>query len=522
MIRISNIKYAVNEEVDINKLTNKAAKILKVKPKKIKNIKISKKAIDARKKCIYYVFNVDIEIDNEQKYANIPNVSYIKPFEFAIPKKTSNIRPLVVGFGPAGMMAGLILAKAGLNPIIIERGKNVDERQKDVNTFWEKGILNEDSNVQFGEGGAGTFSDGKLTTGIKDYRCQIVLNEFVKAGAPEEILYISKPHIGTDNLVKMVKNIRKSIISLGGEIRFENKLIDILIKDNKAVGAKIKNKNEIYDLEIDNILLAIGHSARDTFEMLNNINIGIQQKAFAVGVRIEHSQYLINNVQYGDFKNYLPPADYKIAVHLKNGRSAYTFCMCPGGVVVGAASEKGHIVTNGMSYYSRSGSNANSALLIGVYPYDFGSEHPLAGVEFQRRLEKISFINGGSNYNAPIQKVGDFINNIKTCEIGNIVPTYRPGVTYSNLNNFLPEFITDSLKLGIIEMDKKIKGFSDNDAILTAVETRSSSPIRIPRNENNISLIKGIIPCGEGCGYAGGIISAAVDGIKCAETIINI
>ena len=526
MIKISNVKYPLEKEINEDNLKNITSKLLKTNINNIIKIKIAKKSIDAReKKGGFYVLALDVEIKDEKKYLKIKDVSKIEPFVYNIPKKQHNKKPIIIGFGPAGLMAGLILARAGLKPIIIERGKSVDKRKKDIDTFWKNGKLNENSNVQFGEGGAGTFSDGKLTTGIKDYRCRVLLEEFVKASAPEEILYTAKPHIGTDKLITMVKNIREEIISLGGLVLFEHKMIDLLTENNTITGITVENleNNNIFNIETDNVILAIGHSARDTFELINNKNHPIEKKPFAVGVRIEHSQEFINNAQYGKFACYLPPADYKLAVRLPNNRGAYTFCMCPGGYVVNASSEKNRLVTNGMSYFDRGGKNANSALLIEVYPEDLDNNNILSGVEFQRQLEEKAFIVGGSNYFAPVQKIGDILKGVSSTSIGNIEPTFKPGVTPCDFKKIFPDFIYESIKLGIIEMDKKIKGFGDENGILTAVESRSSSPIRIIRNKETLQSIKfkGLYPCGEGCGYAGGIVSAGVDGIKCAEAIIN-
>ena len=526
MIKISNIKYPLEKEITIDNLKNIVCKILKTEKNNILNIKIAKKSIDAReKRGGFYVLALNIDVKDEDKYLKIKDVTKVMPFVYDIPKKQHNKRPVIVGFGPAGLMAALILSRSGLNPIIIERGKSVDERKKDIDNFWQNGNLNENSNVQFGEGGAGTFSDGKLTTGIKDYRCRVLLEEFVKASAPEEILYTAKPHIGTDRLITMVRNMRNEIISLGGTVLFEHKMIDLLSENNQITGVTVENLKEkkIYNKETDNVILAIGHSARDTFELINSQNHPIEKKPFAVGVRIEHSQDFINKAQYGKFACYLPPADYKLAVRLPNNRGAYTFCMCPGGYVVNASSEKNRLVTNGMSYFDRGGKNANSALLIEVYPDDLDDNDMLSGVKFQRSIEEKAFIAGGSNYFAPVQKIGDILKDVKSTSIGNIEPTFKPGVTPSDFREIFPDFIYQSIKLGIIEMDKKIKGFGDENGILTAVESRSSSPIRIIRDKDSLQSLKykGLYPCGEGCGYAGGIVSAGVDGIKCAEAVIN-
>lgn len=526
MIRISNIKYPLEKEITQDNLKSIICKTLKTNIENILNLKIAKKSIDAReKRGGFYVLAVDIDIKDEKKYLKIKDVSKVEQFIYNIPKKQYSKSPVIIGFGPAGLMASLILARSGLKPIVIERGKSVEKRKKDIDTFWKTGVLNENSNVQFGEGGAGTFSDGKLTTGIKDYRCRVLLEEFVKASAPEEILYTAKPHIGTDKLITMVKNIREEIISLGGLVLFEHKMVDLLTEDNNIIGVSVENleNNKIFNINTDKVILAIGHSARDTFQLINNKNHPIEKKPFAVGVRIEHNQDFINNAQYGKFACYLPPADYKLSVRLPNNRGAYTFCMCPGGYVVNSSSEKNRLVTNGMSYFNRGGKNANSALLIEVYPEDLDADNILSGIDFQRELEQKAFIAGGSNYFAPVQKIGDILKGIPSTSIGNIEPTFMPGVTPSDFRDIFPNFIYESIKLGIIEMDKKIKGFGDENGLLTAVESRSSSPIRIIRDKETLQSIKykGLYPCGEGCGYAGGIVSAGVDGIKCAEAIIN-
>ena len=527
MLRLLNI--SLDLDYNNSDLINIASKKLNIPKKFITNVSLHKKSIDARKKHnIHFLCSIDVELSKEvrnyKKYIsnNIMEVfPYIYKTEKCINCKTP---PLIVGFGPAGIFASLILAEAGCNPIIIERGKDVDNRTKDINNFWNNSTLNVESNVQFGEGGAGTFSDGKLNTGVKDSRSRKVLQEFVNCGAPEDILYTTKPHIGTDKLKTTVKNLRKKIISLGAKINFETKLLKIVIKNNKVTSAIVQSQDNIYEIGTDNIILAIGHSARDSFTMLNDLGIFIEPKPFSVGARIEHLQQVINKSQYGIFHNHhaLGAADYKLSVHLKNGRGVYTFCMCPGGQVVAAASEKGKLVTNSMSEYKRNKTNANSAILVGITPDDFESDHPLAGVEFQRKLEEKAFVLGGSNYKAPVQLVGDFLKDIPSKSIGSVVPSYKPGYNLCNISSCFPQYITDSLKQGIIEMNKKINGFSAYDAVLTAVETRSSSPIRITRNECGESInLSGLYPCGEGAGYAGGIMSAAIDGIKTAENIIN-
>ena len=423
------------------------------------------------------------------------------------------------------MFAALILARSGANPILIERGRDVDRRTADVNKFWTNGQLDITSNVQFGEGGAGTFSDGKLNSGTKDIRQRKVLEEFVSHGAPDEILYNAKPHIGTDMLKGTIKNIRNEIIKLGGKVMFETKLVSMDFSDNKLkfITVETANGNEV--IETDNVILAIGHSARDTFEMLYDLKLPIEAKPFSVGARIEHLREKIDKVQYGKFagnKN-LGSANYKMNAHLDNGRGVYTFCMCPGGKVVNASSEGNRLCTNGMSEFARDAENSNSALLVGINPNDYESDHPLAGMYLQRKLESKAFVAGGENYNAPIQRVDDFLNNRKSTHLGDVKPSICPNYEFSNLNEIFPEYISTSMAQGIVKMGKMLHGFDDGDAVLTGVESRSSSPVRIMRKTDTLEsvLIEGLYPCGEGAGYAGGIISAAVDGIKCAEKIIE-
>ncbi len=528
MLRINSIKMDINHKE--NELNLKVSKILKTDLKNIDKIKVVKKSIDARKKSnIFFIYTVDVEIKNEKKFINNKNISLVVEEKYKVDKVTSNYRPIVVGSGPAGLFCTLILAKAGLKPILLERGSAVDERLKDVEKFKESRILNEDSNIQFGEGGAGTFSDGKLTTGINDKRIKEVLKEFVEASAPKEILYMAKPHIGTDKLVTVVKSIRKKIESLGGEVRFNNKVIDLIIEDNKIKGVIVQNKNEVYNLYSNIVSLATGHSARDIFKILYKNNVNMKPKAFSVGLRVEHKQSFINKNQYGseDKVKYLGSADYKISTHLDDGRGVYSFCMCPGGIVVPASSEKGRLVVNGMSNYLRDEENANSALLVSVNEEDFKRElsleeyTPLSGMLFQQKLEEEAFILGGSDYSAPCQLVGDFLNDKVSTSFGEVKPSYEPNVVFKNLKDCLPPFVVKSLKEALIQFDKKIKGFACEDAVLTGVETRSSSPVKIFRDENYNSSIKGLLVVGEGAGFAGGITSASVDGIKCAEKIIE-
>ena len=515
-MKINDVKIGLDlkEENYIKEATKAANKRLS----EIESCKLLRKSVDARNKNnVHFICSFEL-IEKGKSPEKMP--------ELVIPHvKKDFVRPVVVGSGPAGMFAGIILAEAGMKPIILERGKPVPERQKDVKIFWQLGKLDKNSNVQFGEGGAGTFSDGKLMSGIKkDIYTEKVLKEFVAAGAPEEILYLAKPHIGTDNLAIVVQNIRKKIESLGGEYRFENRFADFEVsKDKISVIQVVKKENETDTLDTHDVILALGHSSRDTFEMLYEKGVNIEQKAFSVGARIEHKQADINRSQYGKFAAHkaLGAADYKLFCHLPNGRGAYTFCMCPGGEVVAAASEEGRLVTNGMSEFARNKENANAALLVGVEKEDFGSKHPLAGMYFQRKIEERAFELGGKSYKAPAQLVGDFLVGKASDRRGSVNPTYSCGVVFSDIAPIYPQYITDAMRAAIKDFDRKLKGFANSDAVITAAETRSSSPIRIVRDENFESSIKGLYPCGEGAGYAGGILSAAVDGIKTALKIVE-
>lgn len=520
MIRVSELKLPI--EGNQKALEKKLAKALRIPVEEIKAYRIFKRSLDARKKDnIHYVYVVDVEVKNEKKIleknkdkniSRTPDLDYKRMTGETMPEK----RPVVVGFGPAGMFAGLMLAEMGLNPIVLERGGDVDSRKKAVDTFWNTGKLDVENNVQFGEGGAGTFSDGKLTTRIKDPRCRKVLEEMVDAGAPEEILYDAKPHIGTDLLRGVVKNIREKIKSLGGEVRFFAKVTGFEWNGMQVKAVLLKDGEKI---ETNDVVLAVGHSARDTFTLLHEENFLLEQKPFAMGVRIEHPQKMVDTVQYGDAAHKLPAADYRLTYTTSKGRGVYTFCMCPGGYVVAAASEEGRLAVNGMSEHARDGRNSNSALLVQVFPEDFGSDHPLAGMYFQRELEEKAFLAGGSDYTAPVQRVGSFLKT-GTFEENEVEATYRPGVKESDMDEIFPEFMTEALREALPAMGKKLKGFDRGDALLTAVESRSSSPIRIVRDETAMSLHKaGVYPAGEGAGYAGGIVSAAVDGIYVAEKI---
>lgn len=525
MLKISNIKIPARYGSD--KITYFASKMTGLPESLLKLNKILKLSIDSRRKPeVYKIYSAAFECKNEGAVLarKIKNVSLYseQQYQFPYSEIKSDLRPVIVGFGPAGIMAALVLTEAGFKPIVIERGYDADSRTKDVETFFSTGILNTSSNVQYGEGGAGMFSDGKLTTGINDKRISFVFSQFVRFGAPEDILYLAKPHIGTDKLKEMIKNIRNYLISLGCDIRFGHKLIGFNCSKGAVKSVAVESEGSTYNIDTDAVILAIGNSARDTFRLVEKSGIKMEPKSFAVGVRIEHLQKDIDVAQYGEAATLgtLPASDYKLAVHLEDGRGVFTFCVCPGGYVVAAASENGGVVTNGMSYYARNNENINGGLLVSVTPEDFKNEL-FGGMEFQRDLEHRAFLAGGSDYSAPAQLVGDFLNKVPTKNVGTVIPSYKPKITFCNLWDVLPEFICTSLAKAITEMDNKIKGFSNENAVLTAVETRSSSPVRILRDSDGMSSLKGIFPCGEGAGYAGGITSASVDGIKSAELLCS-
>ncbi len=527
MLRIQNIRLPLDyTDTDLKKSVGKK---LHIPFEQIQQIQIRKRSVDARKKDnISFLFTLDVKISNEKKV--FQKCSKDKDISLAVMQKYrvnichSSERPVVVGFGPAGMFSAYVLAKAGLRPIILERGCPVEERVQHVQNFRSSGILKPESNIQFGEGGAGTFSDGKLNTGIKDDRIRFVLETFVQCGAPSEILWQAKPHIGTDYLQNMVKNFRLLIQQLGGEFHFQAKFTEFSLNHQQLTAIRYIQNDELHEISTKHAILALGHSARDTLEQLYQKNIIFTPKPFAIGVRIEHLQKDINKALYGKFWNHpaLGAANYQLAVHLNNGRSLYTFCMCPGGEVVASASEPEKLSVNGMSYFRRDGKNANSALLVGVSPKDFGSEHPLAGIFFQREWEKKAFQAGGGNYFAPVVCVGDFLHHRESNSFGRIQPTYIPGVKFASPDQYLPDYVCETLRSGIQEMNRRIQGFACEDAILTGIESRSSSPVRMCRDENYCSTgISGLYPCGEGAGYSGGITSSAVDGIKCAEAVLR-
>lgn len=527
MLRLTEIRLPLDHTE--NALRTAITERLGIPDKALKAYTIFRRSHDARKKhAVVFIYTIDVEAENETAIlARLGNHKHIQPtpdmrYRFVARRSAPPAsRPVIIGCGPCGLFAALILAQSGFAPLILERGKPIRERTRDTFRFWRTRQLDPESNVQFGEGGAGTFSDGKLHTQIRDpkHYGRKVLTELVTAGAPEEILYAAKPHVGTFRLVKIIENIHRTIEELGGEFRFGCRVDDLLIENGRIRGVIASDKTLI---ESRHIILAIGHSARDTFRMLHDRGIGISPKPFSIGFRIEHPQSLIDQCRLGASAGHplLGAADYKLVHHCKNGRTVYSFCMCPGGTVVAAASEPGRLVTNGMSQYSRNERNANAAIVVGISPDDF-PEHPLAGIDLQRRLEEKAFELGGGNYNAPCQLVGDFLAGKPSSQLGGVTPSYQPGVQPCDLSHLLPNYATNALCEALPAFERKIPGFAMHDAVLTGVETRTSSPVRILRHPDSLESInlKGLYPAGEGAGYAGGILSSAVDGILAAEAV---
>jgi uncharacterized protein len=526
MLRLTEVKLPLDHPEDA--LRAAVLKRLSIADDELLGVTVFKRSYDARKRsAISLIYSLDVEVKDEAALrARLAGLAHVQPtpdMAYAVVARAPAglvSRPVIIGMGPCGILAALLLAQMGFRPIVLERGKAVRERTKDTWGLWRGGVLDPESNVQFGEGGAGTFSDGKLYSQIKDpkHYGRKVLQEFVKAGAPEEILYVSKPHIGTFRLVGMVEKMRAEIESLGGEIRFSSRVDDLVLEDRQVRGVRLAGGEFI---AADHVVLAVGHSARDTFRMLHERGVHIEAKPFSVGFRVEHPQALIDRCRFGDFAGHpvLGAADYKLVHHARNGRAVYSFCMCPGGTVVAATSEPGRVVTNGMSQYSRNERNANAGIVVAISPEDYPG-HPLAGIDFQRHWESRAFELGGGDYSAPGQLVGDFLANRPSSQLGAVTPSYTPGVRLGDLASALPDYAISAIREALPAFDRQIKGFAMHDAVLTGVETRTSSPIRITRDAGYQSVnTVGLYPAGEGASYAGGILSAAVDGIEVAEAV---
>ena len=522
MIRLQQLRIPVGHTEDA--LRRAAAAALGIAVEEIRALRVHRQGVDARHpRQIYFIYSLDLETTDETAVlsGSRPNVAAVAeaPYAFS-PRPTSFARrPVIVGTGPAGLFAGLLLARAGARPLFLERGQPIETRVKDVAGLLSGGILKPESNSQFGEGGAGTFSDGKLNSSISDPRCRWVLEQLVAAGAPPDILTKAKPHVGTDRIRETVKRMRRDIQGMGGEFRFGAKATDLAVTEGRVTGVAV-NGGEV--LESDAVVLAVGNAARDTFEMLQRRGVRLEAKPFSIGARVEHPRAWVDRGLYGSFAGHpqLGAADYKMAHHGDQGHGAYTFCMCPGGVVVPGASEEGGVVTNGMSEYARAAPNSNSALMVGVGPADYGRGDPLAGVAFQREWERRAFVLGGGGYKAPVQRVGDFLARRPTTRLGPVAPSYLPGVAPANLWDCLPAFVCEGIVEGLAEFNRRMKGFSHPDALLTGVETRSSSPVRILRDDSFQTNLRGLFPAGEGAGYAGGIMSSAVDGLRVAEALL--
>ena len=526
MLKLEGLKLAPEEKEAA--LHRRAARLLRIPEEDVLSVQVLRRSIDAREE-LHLVYTVAAEVRQEKQVlrrCRDRRVSRFAPERYALPEVLSSpeVPPVVVGAGPGGLFAALVLARCGLRPILLERGRDTTARQRDVETFWRTGVLDPESNVQFGEGGAGAFSDGKLNTGTKDLRHRWILEELVRCGAPESILTDAKPHVGTDMLHIALQNLRQELLSLGAQIRFGHRLEGLESRDGVLTGLHVRAGEGTYRLPVRAVVLAPGHSARDTFQMLYEAGVPMEAKPFAVGVRIEHRQRDMDAAQYRQYAGHpcLPASTYKLSCHTAAGRGVFSFCVCPGGQVVAAASETGRVVTNGMSEYARDKENINGALLVNVTPEDYGGgDDPLAGIRFQRELEAAAYELGGGDYRAPCQRVEDFLLGRPTTEAGWVKPSYRPGVAYTDLHRCLPPFVAETIAGALPLLERKIRGYTAPDALLTAVESRSSSPVRIHRDETYQCNIRGLYPCGEGAGYAGGILSAAADGMRCAEQMIK-